>query len=199
MYLDCKLLTNSGTLFTNKCILKTCSIMKGILNGDCEGEIIISMPEYSKSDLDKKLWGHLTTEKKNFVYATSFHQPQPLSSETVPSKTPICKDNFSPSIFLPQKLNSIQDRKEDRSLSEQSKSTKFKIAEKVFQCHICGKTFTTSKKIRMHRYQVHRSEGTFNCELCGSTFKTKSTLSNHLSWSHGDPSFECEFCSKVCL
>ena len=181
-YLDCKLITASGTYFTNRCFLQLFSSLK-IFDG--EGDIIISMPEFCYSDVMRELNGYLTMRK------TKSSNDQVLE----PSSSFSGSDDINSQCL---RLMEQEENKKQRKAKPKITSSKVKSPnadQESFQCDVCGLIFETSKKCRMHKYQVH-SNSSFSCELCSNRFKTKSILLNHLK-SHEPPSFPCLYCSKV--
>ena len=59
----------------------------------------------------------------------------------------------------------------------------------AFVCHICGKSFTTSEKLKYHR-RCHGEEQ-IKCHICDEMFTGKRVFNNHIQ-SH--QTFECSVC-----
>ena len=177
-HLDCELLTASGIYFTNRCFLQLSGWIGEIVG---EGNFTILMPDFSHSDVKKIFRGYFSTQKKNF-------------NQDIQSTEHVSTPRFMPKgegPLLQKTDNHLPSMKGDNSPEIQRPL----IKQKIYQCDICGLTFTSPKKSWNHKDQVHRSDFVFKCEVCSAQFKTKSILTNHMK-SHKSPSFPCKFCSK---
>ncbi|KAJ8943829.1 hypothetical protein NQ318_020901 [Aromia moschata] len=77
-----------------------------------------------------------------------------------------------------------------------SKPTNIIRNKKPQCCHLCGKTFKDTRRLKRH-LTSHSEERPFPCMLCGKTFKRKQEVSAHSAHVHDSSmSFECDFCSK---
>ncbi|XP_046559009.1 zinc finger protein 709-like [Haliotis rubra] len=82
-------------------------------------------------------------------------------------------------------------------LEKENSKRKYKKAPKNKVCEICGKAYSSSKRLKLHR-QEHDTppEPTFTCEMCGKSFNRLSGLTRHKK-SHASPRlFPCEYCEK---
>ena len=62
----------------------------------------------------------------------------------------------------------------------------------AFVCHICGKSFTTSEKLKYHR-RCHGEEQ-IKCHICDEMFTGKRVFNKHIQ-SH--QTFECSVCNET--
>ncbi len=77
----------------------------------------------------------------------------------------------------------------------------------VFLCDVCAETFSSQKKLQMHRKTAHSGElenfvqaNWKTCSICNKNFHAKTALRNHLVESHGIKgtiaTFDCDICGK---
>ncbi|KAM4607939.1 uncharacterized protein ACJ7VT_016091 [Polymixia lowei] len=66
--------------------------------------------------------------------------------------------------------------------------------EKMFQCEICGKAYTTISQLKTHK-QTH-SEKSFICDICGNAFYQSGHLTRHKLVHEEVKPFHCETCGK---
>ena len=175
-YLDCKLITASGTYFTNRCFLQSSSLLKTVEGNE---DLIISLPEFSYSDVKRELNGYITMRKIDInqgktptlnTMALGHINDQILKSCSFLARS----DEINSQCSQPREQGDNQ----KKTKAAQTKSSEEKSPNtdpKSFQCDFCGLIFETSKKCRMHKYQVHTTNS-FSCELCNDNFKTKSIL-----------------------
>ena len=188
-FLDCEILTKTGTLLTNKCILSLSKLFWPILKQCNQTNIIIILPSHTQSEILEELLGF--ANKKDILQEKSICESK-RGNELFQGGD--SENNFDKSIMMKVKnkfTESIQQMPKPPGV--QSNVTQGR--PNSYQCEHCGKEFLNSKKCRMHRYQVH-SVTVYNCEICSASFKTKYILSNHLK-VHNEPMFSCEFCQKV--
>ena len=177
-YLDCELVTARGVYFTNRCFLQLSGLIKENINNN--EPLRILMPEFSHLDVHRKLNGYFSTQKRNLIQDTS----------DVP-----CDMSNGPFHYQIMEIPLPCVKKKD----EVNKSKEIKMhsaKQKMYQCDLCGLTFSSPKKSWNHKDQVHRSDTSFQCKMCSAQFKTKSILSNHMK-CHRLPSFSCTYCEKV--
>ena len=174
-YLDCELLTASCTYFTNQCFLQSSSLLKTFAGTEY---LIISMPEYSYSDVNRELNGYFTMEKQNL---TQGKLPTLKTMELGHLDDQVLK---SCKLFVDgSDMNSPCSKKTEQEENKKKRQLKIKSSEvkspradqKSFQCDACGLIFLSSKKCRQHKYQVHNTKS-FGCKLCCAVFKTQSIL-----------------------
>ncbi|XP_049547660.1 zinc finger protein 430-like [Anopheles darlingi] len=60
-------------------------------------------------------------------------------------------------------------------------------------CHLCGRTFETSSKLKNH-LQTHSDERRFACDVCGKQFKLRRDLTMHVESAHEGKIFKCSLC-----
>ncbi|XP_046364177.2 zinc finger protein 808-like [Haliotis rufescens] len=81
---------------------------------------------------------------------------------------------------------------------KENSKRKYKKAPKNKVCEICGKAYSSAKRLKLHR-QEHDTppEPTFTCEMCGKSFNRLSGLTRHKK-SHVAPKlFPCQYCQKI--
>lgn len=67
---------------------------------------------------------------------------------------------------------------------------------KSFKCNVCGKDFTTSQRLEIHRI-IHSGEKPFKCDICDKAFNNKSNSYRHFKNNHTDKKpFKCDVCEK---
>ena len=76
---------------------------------------------------------------------------------------------------------------------------------KLFQCHVCGKSFKQQDGLRLHLF-VHIKELKFECRVCEKKFKTDRMREDHYISCHMKPDeidtvkrkvIVCSICNKI--
>ena len=65
----------------------------------------------------------------------------------------------------------------------------------IYQCRVCGITFTQQKFLSKHSKKC--KDGEFRCTKCFKGFDSKHNLKTHCSRIHKEHRFECQACGKV--
>ncbi|TGZ62537.1 hypothetical protein CRM22_007383 [Opisthorchis felineus] len=75
---------------------------------------------------------------------------------------------------------------------------------RTYKCHLCGKSFAWSWKLRSHTL-THSGSRNYPCNLCDKLFRYEHTLNGHIQTVHmdedsGDQPLKhtCEVCGKRC-
>jgi Zinc finger, C2H2 type/Zinc-finger of C2H2 type len=70
----------------------------------------------------------------------------------------------------------------------------FQIAGK-YDCQLCGKTFKTDNKLRLHKY-INHSGKVYHCDKCEYKTTNPSNVQSHRRIHNENRHFECEICKK---
>ena len=54
-------------------------------------------------------------------------------------------------------------------------------------CRICGKSYGTVSRLRIHVRTVHEKERRHECEYCGKCFGLRGNLRQHIERKHNNP------------
>ena len=189
-FLDCEILTKTGTLLTNKCFLGLSGLFQPVLKQCDQNKVVVFLPNHTRSEIQEELFGFVKTEKILKVQSE-------CESETQGDV-----DEINKTVIMMTEAKSIKSAQMiTKSIPISSEGLQNNVTPKKRnsnsqpQCEFCGKTFVNSKQCRMHRYQVH-TEKLYNCHICSATLKTKSILMNHLK-THNESMFSCKFCQRV--
>uniref|UniRef100_A0A0N4Z3X4 Zinc finger protein n=1 Tax=Parastrongyloides trichosuri TaxID=131310 RepID=A0A0N4Z3X4_PARTI len=88
----------------------------------------------------------------------------------------------------------------DKSLSSPSALYTHKKTHgaKIFQCHLCPKTFTLKNYLKLHVKQVHeQSEKKHICRFCMKSFSYAGSLQVHIRTHTGERPYVCKYCPKA--
>ena len=71
--------------------------------------------------------------------------------------------------------------------------------KKPYQCNQCGRVFQSSRNLKKHTKNVHKTGGREKCPSCEKTFKNKRCLGVHRRNKHNNKTrkHKCEQCNRV--
>ncbi|XP_026675847.1 zinc finger protein 226-like [Diaphorina citri] len=72
------------------------------------------------------------------------------------------------------------------------------VASGSKDCPVCHKTYSTPKTMRRHLRQVHTSQKRYLCDICGKQFTSTNRVNIHKACVHSSTGnkFECIYCKK---
>jgi len=73
------------------------------------------------------------------------------------------------------------------------------MAEKKYECKICGSKYKTPAILANHEL-LHADDETrykFSCDICGQRFTQRGNLDGHLATHSGDKPYKCPICDKA--
>lgn len=177
-FMDCIIFSKEKKqILTNRCFLQ---IQKEFLNmniDEKEGSITVIMSDHSENEIQNLFNGYVVTDQLT-LNLKSFESG---SSDE-------CQDKIGPGQEMPHELE-----RRERKMTFQTKQTTIKS----YLCYVCGKEFSNSRKLTVHKYQVHsNNQEAYTCKICHKVMKTKSNLHTHM-YIHAEPRFCCINCSRV--
>ena len=175
-FLDCKIFHESGMVLTNKFFLSYNKQIWNIVKSfDCLETCDLIMPEHSEEEIKKELNGFIKLPKvTDFLEETSL-----VCTHNEVNRSFTTEKEFSIELLndCQEKKSRSQKKKKTPKIIDNSHSFQEKGEHIKMQCEICGKSFSHSKQLRMHKYQVHvEGKNLHECLLCKMNFKTKSIL-----------------------
>lgn len=69
--------------------------------------------------------------------------------------------------------------------------------KKKFPCKVCKEVFLTSRKLTLHRNELHPIPKTHKCRRCNIVFQTREEFMKHGKEEHKSPSTTCPICHKT--
>ncbi|XP_077016438.1 zinc finger protein 74 isoform X2 [Tamandua tetradactyla] len=147
---------------------------------------------------EESFWGHDTPEKDFLLRSALFTRhriPPEEDSQERHLKT------FQPTegITKHQKTcagrNSVKPS-EPRKYSHLDKQQNAEAREDLFVCGECGKAFSQSSSLTLHR-RWHTREKAYKCSECGKAFTWSTNLTEHQRIHTGEKPFFCSECGKA--
>lgn len=96
------------------------------------------------------------------------------------------KCSFCPKIF--SKAETLA-----KHIDNKHTNNKDKIKEHL--CDICGNSFRTTNKLKIH-YRIHTGDKPYTCSYCGKAFSKRDYLVMHERVHTGEKPYSCEYCGK---
>ena len=188
-YLNCQLVTNCQNFYSNSCFVPV--EYSKFLTPEVMDQIVILLPFHSSEEIFYLFGGYLYQKNKKLALAHTTNDVNIYED----NQNKVCRS-------ITDDLEDLEDELEQEStriskvLSKKpNRDLKSSAEQEDLQCHLCGKTFSKSRSLRQHKYQVHNEEAKHKCSYCPSVFRTTSILHNHLK-THREPAFQCFKCSR---
>ena len=167
----------------------------------CEEDIVIKFEEDFSVDPPSN---YLNMFQDNVGQQTAEKNDDDEISQVLNHSSPAIKRGESISVQNDDKNNSdeliIMDKEHKFIRSEVGLNldvhTSKHSVEKLYECKVCGKTFTHENNLKRHT-RIHTGEKPFECQVCGKTFADKSNFNRHERIHTGVKPFKCKVCDKT--